>query len=401
MKTNLEKTSQKRKRNKMGSITSITRKWYKAQLIKKGKAEVFIFDEIGMFGIEAKDFMDDIRALGDIKDLTVNINSPGGVVTEGLAIYNYLNSLDMKVTTKVLGIAASMASVIFMAGDERIMPESSLLMIHRPFGGKMGDMDDMESAREALKTMTDMLANIYAKRADIDVNEVQEMMKVETIMNGKEAEELGFVTEVIEEEMPMAATFNLDKLAYSEKLYERVSAKENTMSEEKKDDLPVEELPEVAEAEEVEETKAESPEETEATPEAEAEEKAEVEAEEKAEEKAEDASEARAEYKRFIARFGEAHGSKLFADHEFIEDATDAYAKLLKDELESAHLELARVKEMMTAGHSGVEFDGAEDVKADIESDEHLRAYAKSTGQKFEDVKAMAIKHEEAKEKGA
>jgi len=382
----------------MGSVTKITRGWYRAELTKKGNAEVNITDEIGDFGINAEAFMRDVQSLGKVKTLTVNINSPGGVVTDGLAIYNFLNSLDAKVTTKVLGIAASMASVIFMAGDERIMPESSLLMIHRPFGGKMGDMDDMESARKALQTMTDMLANVYAKRAGIDIADIQEMMRVETIMNGKEAEELGFVTEVIEEEMAMAATFNLDKLSYSKALYERVNAKESIMSEEIKNDLPIDEIPAVAEAEEVAEVvEAIAPKETEAKPEAEAEVVAEVEEEVKAEiEEIEEPSEARAEFKRFIAKFGQEHGSKLFADHEFIEDASGAYSDILKGELKEAQAEIIKLKEVMAAGHSGVEFDEPKEDAA-VTNSEAIKAYAKSVGKSVEEVEAMEKAHAEKK----
>ena len=129
----------------MGSITKITRGWYEAKSLSKKSAEVFIFGEIAsneFNGVTAKTFTEDVKALGDIKNLTVKINSPGGSVTEGLAILTFLHELQdsgIVLTTKIMGVAASMASAIFMAGDVRIMPLDTILMIHRPTAGQQGD----------------------------------------------------------------------------------------------------------------------------------------------------------------------------------------------------------------------------------------------------------------------
>lgn len=91
-----------------------------------------IYDEIGFWGVQAKDFISDLAKVSS-KVLNVEINSPGGDVFAGLAIYNALKGSGKEIVVKVMGVAASAASLIAMAGDKIIMPKNTFMMIHNPW----------------------------------------------------------------------------------------------------------------------------------------------------------------------------------------------------------------------------------------------------------------------------
>jgi len=101
------------------------------------------------------------------KEITVVINSGGGLVTEGLEIYNTLRSSGRTITTVISGLAASMASIIFLAGDERIAMDGTLFMIHKPSGISWGDADDFRKEAEVLDKMQEGFQDIYKKRTNI------------------------------------------------------------------------------------------------------------------------------------------------------------------------------------------------------------------------------------------
>jgi ATP-dependent protease ClpP protease subunit len=109
------------------------KRWFDFRAQARG-AEIVIYDEIGAFGIPAKVFLDELKALGSVPELTVRINSPGGSVFDGVAIYNALKRHDAAITVWIDGIAASIASMIAMAGDEVVMPENAMLVLHDPSG---------------------------------------------------------------------------------------------------------------------------------------------------------------------------------------------------------------------------------------------------------------------------
>ena len=109
------------------------KRWFDFRAQAKG-AEIVIYDEIGAFGIPAKAFLDELKALGPVGELTVRIDSPGGSVFDGVAIYNALKRHDAAITVWIDGIAASIASMIAMAGGEVVMPENAMLVLHDPFG---------------------------------------------------------------------------------------------------------------------------------------------------------------------------------------------------------------------------------------------------------------------------
>ncbi|ENB8953032.1 Clp protease ClpP, partial [Escherichia coli] len=98
--------------------------WFRMQAGGQGEADIYIYDEIGFWGVTAKQFVSDMNALGDITHINLHINSPGGDVFEGIAIFNALKNHGAAITVYVDGVAASMASLIAMAGDTVIMPEN-------------------------------------------------------------------------------------------------------------------------------------------------------------------------------------------------------------------------------------------------------------------------------------
>ena len=130
-------------------------------------------------------------------ELTVSLNSGGGDVFAGLEMYNALRELDATVTIRVDGLAASIASIIAMAGDTIIMSPGSLMMIHRPSVFAGGNIDDLDKAKEILLKIEDSITPIYAERSGLSIEKIAEMLEVETWMTADEAVELGFADEAI------------------------------------------------------------------------------------------------------------------------------------------------------------------------------------------------------------
>ena len=175
--------------------------WY--SITNKGDAEcvIDIFDEIGMWGVSAKDFAEQLRGVGKIKSLTLNLDSPGGDCNDGLTIYDAIKASGASVTVNVIGLAASMASVIMLAADAgkiRIY-ENARVMIHRVTGGAFGNSDDLDAATKLVKQFEDRIVSLYVARTGKDEAEIRDMMKAQlgTWFFGQEAVEAGFADSVI------------------------------------------------------------------------------------------------------------------------------------------------------------------------------------------------------------
>lgn len=132
----------------------------------------------------------------DVDQINVGINSYGGDISEGLAIYNALKRNGAKVTTRCDGFACSIASVIFMAGDERVMSDPSLLMIHNGWTVADGDAAALRKAADDIEKMTNASVSIYAAATGISEDDLRAMMDAETWLDPAEAVELGFATSV-------------------------------------------------------------------------------------------------------------------------------------------------------------------------------------------------------------
>lgn len=132
----------------------------------------------------------------DTPNLIVRINSYGGDVAEGLAIYSLLSNFKGHLTTIVDGFACSAASVIFMAGETRIVPEQGLLMIHNAWSYAEGDSNTMKKMAEDLEKITQPSINIYASKTKLSEEVIKDKMDKETWITSKEAFEWGFATSI-------------------------------------------------------------------------------------------------------------------------------------------------------------------------------------------------------------
>ncbi len=141
-------------------------------------------------------FLKDLEALGEIGALDVYINSPGGDVFAGYAIYNILRRHPARVTVHVDGLAASAASTVAMAGDRIVMPAASMMMIHRAWTLACGDAARLLDIAAELERVDGQLAQIYADRTGKAIEDIKALMAAETWMTGAEALEMGFCDEV-------------------------------------------------------------------------------------------------------------------------------------------------------------------------------------------------------------
>ena len=185
--------------------------WYDIKAMGGGAAEVLIYDEIGEWGVSAKDFARDIKALGSVGSITLRINSPGGSVFDGNAIYNLIKKHPAKVTAYIDGLAASMASVIAMAADHIIMPSNALMMIHNPYTVSMGDSAELRKNADLLDAIKVTLLSAYG-RSMMSSEEISQMMDAETWLTGADAVEMGFADELADE-VAMAACAKFEQLA--------------------------------------------------------------------------------------------------------------------------------------------------------------------------------------------
>lgn len=191
--------------------SDILEKWAETPLAagQDGDATILIFDPIGMDdwsgdGATAKRIGAELRALGD-KAVTVKINSPGGDVFEGVAIYNLLRAHPAKVTVEIIGWAASIASVIAMAGDEIKMGLGSFLMVHNAWCMCVGNRHDLREVADLLEGFDAALVDIYAARNGGDRKDIEKLMDAETFMSAADAKARGFV-DVIDETLEAKAS---------------------------------------------------------------------------------------------------------------------------------------------------------------------------------------------------
>lgn len=144
-------------------------------------------------GVTVKRIDAALSAIGD-REVTVYINSPGGDMFEGIAIYNRLREHKQKVTTKVLGMAASAASVIYLAGSERQVASSAFLMIHNCWTFLSGNRHYLRDVSDDMEEFDAAMADLYAETSGQPVQDMAELMDDETFIRGKRAVELGLAT---------------------------------------------------------------------------------------------------------------------------------------------------------------------------------------------------------------
>ena len=194
--------------------------WYEMKAMGGGAAEILLYDEIGTYGISAKDFANDLADFGELRQINLRINSPGGSVFDGNAIFNQLKQHPARVVATIDGLAASMASVIAMAADHIVMPENALMMIHNPWMVSMGDAVELRKNADLLDTIKTTLLGAYGRSMMTD-EEISQMMDTETWLTGADAVEFGFADELAGE-MAMAACAKFDQLAQFSKTPEQI-----------------------------------------------------------------------------------------------------------------------------------------------------------------------------------
>lgn len=169
-------------------------------------AEILIYDVIGADffgeGVTAKKVKAALEALGDVSDINVRINSPGGNVWDGIAIFNLLKEHKAQVHVHVDGLAASAASLIAMAGDLISMGDGSMMMIHNPWTFAYGDAKAMRKTGDILDKITQQFVGIYATRSGAKAKEVGEFMDAETWFSADDAIKHGFADDKTVAEMP-------------------------------------------------------------------------------------------------------------------------------------------------------------------------------------------------------
>ena len=200
-----------------------TAKWFAMLPAKAGK-EVDRLDIVGVIGgswfsdgVSLTQFLTEARKL-NAGVLEVHISSPGGSVSDGLAIYNYLSGLKAKgvtVETYVDGLAASIASVIAMAGDTRFIGKASSLLIHRPWMMACGNAGNLRQAAEDLDKVAEQLAGIYADRSSLDLDAVRSIMTGEadadgTLLTAQDAIAHGLADEIVDNKLAAAACIGAD-----------------------------------------------------------------------------------------------------------------------------------------------------------------------------------------------
>ncbi|MFC5975950.1 head maturation protease, ClpP-related [Carnobacterium antarcticum] len=179
-----------------------------------------IYDWMGMDAVCPKDISDNLPDNGEEIELTVN--SPGGIVDAGSEIYTALREYTGQITAKVVGMAASAASVVIMAADTVKISPTARIMIHNGWRYAEGDHRDMESAKEALTTADKGIRSAYISKTKLSESEITELMNKETYMDAQKALDLGFADEIMFQEDAIALAASVENGLLSETAINKV-----------------------------------------------------------------------------------------------------------------------------------------------------------------------------------
>lgn len=171
--------------------------WYQIKAQANKSADVYIYDYIGDYGVEAKRFVMELQAL-DVEQINLRINSPGGSVTDGFAIYNALHRHPAKIIAHIDSLAASMASIIALTGETVHMADNAFYMIHRPWAYAVGDAEELSKIIEILDKNEAKIVNIYHQKSNLADDKIKAMMYETSWLTAAEAKEYGFIDEITE-----------------------------------------------------------------------------------------------------------------------------------------------------------------------------------------------------------
>jgi len=209
--------------------------WYKIHNSANGEVRIDLMEEIGGWGISAKMFRDALNTLGKGQAIHLHINSDGGDILEGNEVYNALVEHEGPVRVSIGALAASMASVIAMAGDPISIAKNGWLMIHNPWTIAMGDADEFKKIANVLDSMKANIIDAYQSQTDLSEANISDLMTDETWMNAQDALDKGFVDSIDpgpdsddedDEDMKCARNFKLTKFHNSAKFLSRPQEKE-------------------------------------------------------------------------------------------------------------------------------------------------------------------------------
>jgi ATP-dependent protease ClpP protease subunit len=195
------------------------KQWFKLQNIGQNAADLWIYDEIGGWGITAQNLVSELSTM-NVAQINVHLNSPGGDVFDGIAIMNSLRDHPANVTITVDALAASIASVIAQAGNKIIMGRNSTMMVHNASGFAMGEAKDLRKMADLLDSTTANIASIYSERAGGTPKSWLAVMDVETWYTAEEAVAAGLADEVAplpteRDAHAMAARWDLSNFAHA------------------------------------------------------------------------------------------------------------------------------------------------------------------------------------------
>jgi ATP-dependent Clp protease, protease subunit len=171
------------------------KRWYSIKNAASDTAEVYIYDQIAWFGVSAEELVKDLAKI-TAPTINVRINSPGGDVFDGLAIYHAVKRHPSRVVAHVDGMAASIASVIALAADEVNIAQGAFFMIHNAWGMAVGDAGEMRKMADTLEKVNESIVGIYARHTGKDETEVRALMSEETWMDDEESVAMGFATAI-------------------------------------------------------------------------------------------------------------------------------------------------------------------------------------------------------------
>lgn len=188
------------------------KKFWSMKALDNKTGEVLLYGEISdvsWWGDEVtpKQFKEDLGALGDVETIKVFINSPGGDVFAGQAIYSMLKRHKAQVHVYIDGLAASIASLIAMAGDKVVMPANAMMMIHNPWTLAVGNANDFRKLADDLDKIRDSMITAYGSRSALTTEEIKGLLDAETWLTAQECVEYGFADEV-EEAKELAASID-------------------------------------------------------------------------------------------------------------------------------------------------------------------------------------------------
>lgn len=219
--------------------------WECKQSANQNEADVFIFGEIVSFKWDDTDttaasFQKDLKELGEVSQINLHINSPGGSVFEGIAIGNMLRQHKARVVAHVDALAASIASVIVASCDEVIMPENSMLMIHNPWTISMGNAKELRKQADDLDKIAESSVVTYLAKAGEKLTEekIKQIMDEETWMSAQEAYNYG-LCDVVESANQVAASISQKLFEKYQKVPEKLldSRQENSRDQEKREKI--------------------------------------------------------------------------------------------------------------------------------------------------------------------